>query len=321
MFRKGIVVFNSPGANANGVKELVIAGLLMASRNVAGAVEWANSLKDKGEEIPKLVEKGKSNFAGPEIKGKTLGVIGLGAIGVLVANAAESLGMNVLGYDPFISVDAAWGLNSSIHKASSVDEIYTQADYITVHVPLMEKTKNMISKDEISMMKDGVRILNFARGGLIDNKAIKDALEEGKVAKYITDFPSEETIDMKNTVNIPHLGASTPESETNCALMAVGEIIEFIENGNIINSVNYPNCDMGKCSTDLRIAVNHKNIPNMVSQITNVFSKKNANIANMLNKSKNDWAYTLLDVEGSVEEGFVKELENIDGVVKVRIIK
>jgi D-3-phosphoglycerate dehydrogenase len=317
---KGIVVFNTPGANANGVKELVIAGLLMSSRDIPGAIDFAKTLQDQGEEVPKLVEKGKSNFAGPEIMGKTLGVIGLGAIGALVANAAAALGMNVLGYDPFISIDAAWGLSSSVQKATSLEALYEAADYISVHVPLLEQTKGLIGEDSIKLMKDNVRILNFARGELVDDQAIKKALESGKVSKYVTDFPNQETIKMDNVICIPHLGASTPESEVNCAMMAVNQLKEYIENGNIINSVNYPACDMGACSGKTRIAINHKNIPNMVGQISTEIANKNINIVDMLNKSRGDWAYTLLDIEESANEDIIKGLKNIKGVIKVRVI-
>lgn len=318
---KGIVVFNTPGANANGVKELVLAGLFIASRDVAGAIDWSKTLKDQGDKVPKLVEEGKSNFAGPEILGKTLGVIGLGAIGVLVANAACSLGMEVLGYDPFISVDSAWGLSSLVQKATSLEELYSKCDYITVHVPFMKETEGMIGEASIKHMKDGVRILNFSRAELVNDDEIRTALESGKVARYVTDFPNAKTINMPNTICIPHLGASTPESEINCAIMAVNEIKEYLENGNIINSVNYPECNIGTCTTVSRITINHKNIPNMVSQITSVVAGANVNIADMINKSKKEWAYTVLDVEDVVTDDIIKALEKIDGVVKVRVIK
>lgn len=317
---QGIVVFNTPGANANGVKEIVIAGLLLASRDITGAVEWAKTLKDEGEAIPKLVEGGKSNFAGPEIKGKTLGVIGLGAIGVLVANAASSMGMNVLGYDPFISVNNAWSLSRSITGAKTIEEVYAKADYITVHVPLMDATQGLIGQESIAQMEDGVKILNFSRAGLIDDAAMAKALESGKVGKYVTDFPNAESIKMKNVIAIPHLGASTPESELNCAEMAVSQLAEYLENGNIVNSVNFPNCDMGVCQTVARVAVIHKNIPNMVSQITTKFAAHSINISDMINKSRKEWAYTMLDVENDASDELIKELTAIDGVVKVRVI-
>ncbi|PKM55731.1 MAG: 3-phosphoglycerate dehydrogenase [Firmicutes bacterium HGW-Firmicutes-5] len=317
---KGIVVFNTPGANANGVKELVVAGLLMSSRNIVGAIEWAKTLVDEGEEIPKLVEAGKSNFAGPEIKGKTLGIIGLGAIGVLTANAASGLGMKVIGYDPFLSVKHALKLSRSVSTVKTIEEIYSKSDYISVHVPLVDATKGMINDDSIALMENGVKILNFSRAELIDDDAMAKALESGKVSNYVTDFPNASSIKMKNVIAIPHLGASTPESETNCAIMAVNQVMEYLENGNIINSVNYPDCDMGVCPTASRIAVNHKNIPNMVSQITSILADHNINIADMINKSRGDWAYTMLDIENESTKEIITALEQIDGVVKVRII-
>lgn len=316
----GIVVFNTPGANANGVKELVIAGLLMASRDITGAVDWAKTLDGEGDAIPKLVEGGKSNFAGPEIQGKTLGVIGLGAIGVLVANAASALGMNVLGYDPFISVQHAWSLSRAVTRAKTIEEVYAKADYITVHVPLMDATKGLIGEESIAQMEDGVKILNFSRAGLIDDKAMAAALESGKVGRYVTDFPNEDSIKMKNVIAIPHLGASTPESEVNCAVMAVNQLSEYLENGNIKNSVNFPNCDMGVCPTEARITIIHKNVPNMVGQITAVLADKSINIADMINKSRNEWAYTMLDIENEASDEIVSALAAIDGVVKVRAI-
>lgn len=318
---KGVVVFNTPGANANGVKELVMAGLFLASRDVIGAVEWAKTLKDKGEEVPKLVEAGKSNFAGPEVSGKTLGVIGLGAIGVLVANTAKSLGMDVLGYDPFISVESAWGLSRSVRKADDLDELFKKADYITIHVPLMDATKGMINKEKIDLMKDNVRILNFSRAGLCNDNDLLEGLKSGKIARYITDFPYEKVLNMPNTVCIPHLGASTPESEVNCAIMAVKQLKDYMKNGNITNSVNYPECDMGICRVAGRIAVNHKNIPYMVSNITTTLANKNINIADMINKSKKDWAYTLIDVESEITKDIVEELKSLEGIVKVRVLK
>jgi len=318
---KGIVVFNTPGANANGVKELVIAGLLLASRDLPGALDWIQTIKDKGSEIPKIVEKNKSNFAGPEIFGKKLGVIGLGAIGSLVANAADALGMDVLGHDPFISVESAWGLSRNVKKASSIEEIFESCDYITLHVPLIDSTRGMINKDTIGKMKEGIRILNFSRGELVNDDDIAVALETGKVSKYVTDFPNDKTLTMKNAVCLPHLGASTPESEINCAKMAVYQMRQYIEHGNIINSVNYPECNIGVCNSAGRVVVNHKNIPNMVSQISSVFSKKNINISNMINKSKGNFAYTVLDVEDKITDDFVKMIEDIDGIIKVRVIK
>lgn len=318
---QGIVVFNTPGANANGVKELVIAGLFLASRDVTGAIDWAKTLKGEGDKVPKLVEEGKSKFTGPEIMGKTLGVIGLGAIGVLVANAAVALGMDVYGYDPFISVDSAWGLSSQVCKATSLEEIYAKADYITLHVPFIKETEGMIGEASIKNMKDGVKILNFSRAELVNDDEIKPALESGKVGRYITDFPNAKSIELPNTVCIPHLGASTPESEVNCAIMAVNEIKDYLLLGNITNSVNYPDCIAGEFSSDSRITINHKNVPNMVSQITTVLASAGVNIADMMNKSKKEWAYTVLDVDTVIDEALAQKIEAIDGVVKVRVLR
>lgn len=317
---EGIVVFNTPGANANGVKELVLASLLLASRDIVEGINWANSLKGE-EEVSKKVEKGKSQFAGPEVLGKKLGVVGLGAIGAMVANSALGLGMDVIGYDPFISVEAAWGLSSSIKRATSLDEIISECDYISIHVPLMDSTKNMFDKKVIDNMKDGVRILNFSRAGLVNEDDLKVALESGKASKYVTDFPTENTLTLPNAICIPHLGASTPESEDNCAIMAVNQIKEYLENGNIKNSVNFPECSLGTCTTKGRVSILHKNIPRMVGQITNVFADANINIADMINRSKNDWAYTMIDIEDVANEDITTKLENIEGVVKVKIIK
>jgi D-3-phosphoglycerate dehydrogenase / 2-oxoglutarate reductase len=317
----GIVVFNTPGANANAVKEIVLAALLISSREIPASIEWAKSLLEKGKDIPKLVESGKSNFTGPELKGKTLGVIGLGAVGVLVANAANSLGMTVLGYDPYISVDSAWGLSRSVKRSLSYDEIFAASDYLTLHVPFVEETKNLINEKTIAKMKTGVRLLNFARGELVNDSAISEALDQGKVAKYVTDFPNEDVLKMKNTIAIPHLGASTPESEVNCAMMAVTEITDYLDNGNIKNSVNYPDCDMGHCRSDVRIAFNHQNIPGMVSAITSVLGDHQLNIASMQNMSKKAWAYTLVDVDGLISDEIVENLNKITGVVKVRVLK
>ena len=310
---KGIAVFNTPGANANAVKELVIAALLISSRKIFEGAKWASTLT---EDVSKAVEKGKSQFVGPEIMGKKLGVIGLGAIGVMVCNAAHSLGMDVIGYDPYISVDAAWGLSRAIHKAASVKEIFEQCDYITIHVPLNDETKDTISAESIAMMKDGVRILNFARGGLVNSKAIIEAVESGKVAKYITDFPDADMINKENIIAIPHLGASTPESEDNCAVMAANELIDYLENGNVVNSVNFPKCTMER-STNVRICIFHKNIPNMIGQISKYFAEKNVNIENMINKGRGDYAYTMVDVDHEPSE---KDI-SFDGIVWVRIIK
>lgn len=315
---KGIVVFNTPGANANAVKELVLASLIISSRELVSAIDWAKGLVNEKEKIPALVETGKSQFSGLELKGKTLGVIGLGAVGVLIANAANSLGMNVLGYDPYISVNSAWGLSRNVKRALSIDEVYGEADYITLHVPFIDATKGIINKAAIKKMKTGVRLINFARAELIDEEALLAGLSTNKVAKYITDFPNERTLAMPNTINIPHLGASTAESEINCAIMAVNEISDYLENGNIKNSVNYPDCDMGVCHSEARLSINHRNIPNMVGQITAVMGQHSINIANMLNMSKKNWAYTLLDLEGSISPEVITAISQIEGVVKVR---
>lgn len=317
--KKGIVVFNTPGANANGVKELVVAGLLMASRDLTGGYNWVKENADDAD-IAKRVEKEKKNFAGNEIQGKKLGVIGLGAIGAKVANIAFRLGMQVYGYDPYVSVDAAWSLSRHIKHITNVEDIYRECDYITIHVPALDSTKGMLNKDTFAMMKDGVRILNFSRDTLVNDADIKEALVSGKVGKYVTDFPNPTVAGLHNVITLPHLGASTEESEDNCAIMAVKQIADFIENGNIKNSVNYPACDAGACTTAARVAICHKNIPDMLTRFTGVFSKKGINIANMVSKSKGDWAYTLLDVETSVDEDSKAELAAVDGVVKVRVI-
>ncbi len=323
---QGIVVFNTPGANANGVKELVIAGLMLASRDIIGGAQWVNSIKEEPG-VAKLVEKGKGKFAGKEILGKKLGVIGLGAIGVLVANAANRLGMQVYGYDPFISVDSAWNLSRDIVHVKTREEIYKQCDYITVHTPLIEdtdpsvNTKEMINTETLAQMKDGVVILNFARDLLVNDADIEVALKEGKVAKYVTDFPNEKTAKMEGVIAIPHLGASTEESEDNCAVMAVKQLKDYMENGNIKNSVNYPNCDAGICKTAGRIAILHKNIPNMLTQFTGAFSAVDINIADMVNKSRGDYAYTVLDVEAKINEDVVNKVSSIKGVLKVRVVK
>ncbi len=315
----GIVVFNTPGANANAVKELVLAGLLLSSRKVVPAIEWAKTLKGQGAEVGKLVEKGKGQFTGPEILGKKLGVVGLGAIGILVANAAKSLGMEVYGYDPYLSVDAAWSLSRSIHHAATLEEIYTECDYITVHVPLNDGTRGMIGKDTIAMMKDGVRILNFARGELIDGEAMRAALADGKVAAYVVDFPSDDMLCVENVIAIPHLGASTPESEDNCAMMAADELKAYLEQGIIRNSVNFPAMDVAK-NGDVRICVLHRNIPNMLAQISAVVSEAGVNIETMTNRSKKDNAYTVLDIIGEVPESIIDGIGAIDGVIRVRKI-
>ncbi len=316
----GVVVFNTPGANANGVKELVLAGLLLASRDIAGGMKWCQENRED-ENIAKSVEKSKKAFAGHEIKGKKLGVIGLGAIGAEVANAAAALGMEVYGYDPFISVNAAWMLSRDVKHITSVDSIYKECDYITVHVPLMDSTKKMINKEILDSMKDGVVILNFARDLLVDDDAMAEALASGKVHRYVTDFPNPKSVAMKNVIAIPHLGASTEESEDNCAVMAVKEMMNYLENGNIKHSVNYPSCDMGACATASRVAVMHRNIPKMIGQITGILAEQGINISDMTNKSREKYAYTLLDLESKAEENTIEKLREIKGVLRVRVIK
>ena len=317
---EGIVVFNTPGANANGVKELVIAGLLLAARDVVGGIEWCKENKEDAN-IAKTVEKAKKAFAGYEIKGKKLGVIGLGAIGAEVANTAAALGMEVYGYDPYISINAAWALSRDVKHITSVDTIYQECDYITVHVPLLDSTRGMINGQTIGQMKDGVIVLNFARDLLVDDDAMAAALETGKVRRYVTDFPNPKSVAMKNVIAIPHLGASTEESEDNCAKMAVEELMDYLENGNIRNSVNYPNCDMGICRAASRVAVLHLNVPNMIGQITGILASGNVNISDMTNKSRDKYAYTLLDLENPAEEEMVEKLKAIKGVLRVRVIK
>ncbi|MDX9882704.1 MAG: phosphoglycerate dehydrogenase [Prolixibacteraceae bacterium] len=317
---KGIVVFNTPGANANAVKELVIAGLLLSSRDIAASIEWCKALIGKGSEVPALVEEGKKNYGGTEIKGKTLAVIGLGAIGVLIANAAQALGMEVLGYDPYISVKQAWRLSRNVKSAESIETLLSHADYVSINIPQTPETKGYINKDKIRMMKDGVKILNFARGGLVNNKDIKEALESGKVSRYVTDFPDEEVLMMKNVIAIPHLGASTEESETNCAIMAVEQVRDYLEKGNIVNSVNFPTAEMER-NGGARIVIANKNIPNMVGQITSKLASEGINIANMLNKNKADIAYNIIDIDGSdPSDSLIDKLLSIDGVFMVRIL-
>ena len=317
---KGIVVFNTPGANANGVKELVIAGMLLASRDIIGGVEWAKS-EAGSEDIAKKAEKEKKKFAGCELMGKKLGIIGLGAIGIQVANVAECLGMDVYGYDPYISVNAAWNLSRTIKHIKSLDEIYSQCDYITIHVPLLDSTKQMINKEALDKMKDGVVLLNFARDLLVDEDALIEALDNGKVKKYVTDFANHTVAGHKGILVTPHLGASTEESEENCAVMAVKEVRDFLENGNIKNSVNFPNCDMGTCVAVGRIAICHKNIPNMISQFTKILGAEGLNIADMTNKSKGEYAYTLIDLESVASREALDELKAIEGVSRVRVVK
>lgn len=317
---KGIVVFNTPGANANGVKELVIAGMLLAARDVVGGIEWVKGAADD-ENIAKTAEKEKKNFAGTEIQGKKLGIIGLGAIGVKVANAAIGMGMEVIGYDPYLSVNAALSMSRSVEVVTSLDDIYTQCDYITIHVPLMDATKKMINKEAIDKMKDGVVILNFARDLLADEEAVLAALETGKVRKYVSDFANPTTAGKKGCIVMPHLGASTEESEDNCAVMAVQEMMDYLENGNIKNSVNYPACDMGVCTKAGRVAIFHKNIANMITKFTAEFGDKGINITDMMNKSRGEYAYTMFDIETPAHEDALKNLEAIEGVFRVRIVK
>lgn len=317
---KGIVVFNAPGANANGVKELVVGAMMLASRDIIGGIDWARQNKDDPD-IGKKMEKVKSQYAGTEIKGKKLGVIGLGAIGVLVANAANRLGMDVYGCDPFLSVNHALNLSRDITLVKTREEIFRECDYITVHVPLLDDTKEMINKETLGMMKDGVIILNYARDILVQVDDMKEAVESGKVRKYMCDFPDVRFAGMKNVIATPHLGASTAESEDNCAVMAVDEIRDFIENGNIKNSVNYPACDAGACVTEGRITICHKNVPKMLSQFTSVFSAEGINIENMVNKSRGNYAYTVLDIVAASNDAIVEKLNAIDGVLKVRVVK
>ncbi|MCI5951872.1 MAG: phosphoglycerate dehydrogenase [Anaerostipes sp.] len=317
--QKGVVVFNTPGANANGVKELVVAGLLLASRDIIGGVNWAKENADD-ENLAKTVEKQKKKYAGNELKGKSLGVIGLGAIGVLVANMGFRLGMKVYGYDPYLSVKSAWQLSSHVKVVQNIEEIYENCDYITLHLPLLDSTKGTINKESIAMMKDGVRIMNFARGGLVDDAAIIEALENGKVGKYVTDFPDSAVASAPNTIAIPHLGASTEESEDNCAIMAVEQIVDYIKNGNITNSVNYPNCDMGVCQGAARMTICHKNRPNMLGHFTTLIAAAGMNIVNLTNKSKGQYAYTILDLESVPVPELVETMKKVRDVLKVRVL-
>lgn len=317
---KGIVVFNTPGANANGVKELVIAGMLLASRDVVGGIEWVRAQTDNPD-VAKAAEKEKKKFAGTEIENKKLGIIGLGAIGVRVANAAKHLGMEVYGYDPYVSVDAAWNLSRDVKHVLNVDEIYANCDIITIHVPLMDATKGMINAQAIEKMKDGVILLNFARDLLVEEKEVLSAIEAGKIRKYVSDFANPTTVGQEGCIVIPHLGASTEESEDNCAKMAVKELMEYLENGNIRNSVNYPGCDMGVCDKAGRIAIFHKNIPHMIAKFSTIFGDSGINISDLTNKSRGNAAYTMLDVETPVTEEIVESLAKIPGVVRVRVVK
>lgn len=317
---EGIVVFNTPGANANAVKELVIAGLLLTSRKIVPAIDWAKTLKGNGDTVPKDVEKGKSAFAGPEILGKTLGVVGLGAIGILVANAAATLGMKVIGYDPFLSEKGKASLNAGVTVTADINDIFTKSDYITLHLPLNADTKGLVSKSSITVMKDNVRILNFARGELVDTNDIIEALEDGKVAAYITDFPNDALIGATGVIAIPHLGASTPESEDNCAVMAVNQVSDYLENGNITNSVNLPAVSVARNGKH-RMTIIHKNVAGIVSSITSTLASENVNIDNMVNKSKGEYAYTMIDTDTDVSEEAIKAVTGIESVIRVRVIK
>lgn len=316
----GIVVFNTPGANANAVKELVMAGLLLSARDLIGGYNWVKANADR-ETLAKDVEKEKKRFAGTEIVGKKIGVIGLGAIGILVANMCDRMGMEVYGYDPYVSVDAAWNLSRRIHHIRNIDEIYEQCDYITLHVPLLDGTRGMINQAAIDKMKEGVCVLNFSRDALVDDDAMKAGLTNGKVRHYVTDFPTPAIAGVDGVITLPHLGASTEEAEDNCAKMAVHELMDYLENGNIKNSVNYPDCDMGICKGAFRVTILHRNIPKMLSQFTTLFGEENVNITDMTNKSKKEWAYTMLDTEVQPSKELVEKLKQIEGIVKIRIIK
>lgn len=316
---KGIVVFNTPGANSNGVKELVIASLLLSSRKITKGIEWAQTLKGKGEEVAKLVEKGKSQFEGPEIKNKKIGVIGLGAIGVMVANDALSLGMEVMGYDPYISVKAAWGLSSSVIRATSLDHLLSTCDYITLHMPLSSETKHMFNKEKFDVMKKGIRIINLARGGLVSNKDLLEAIDAGIVSCYVTDFPEDELLGVEEIIAIPHLGASTPESEENCAVMAVNQMKAYLETGMIRNSINFPDCDM--LPTDkTRIITVHCNIPSMIGQMTTILAANKINISDMLTRHKDGIGYNVIDIEGDLTDDVIEKIRSIDGVKTVRVV-
>ena len=316
---QGIVVFNTPGANANAVKELVLTGMLIASRDVVGGINWVQSIKGE-DDVPKLVEKGKSNFAGNELKGKTLGVIGLGAIGAMVANSAIELGMDVVGYDPYLSVEGAWELSNEIQKATGLETLLSQVDYISIHVPLLDSTKDMFNSKTFAMMKDGVKIMNFARGGLVNNDDVKEAIKDGKVSCYVTDFPTEDILGVDGIIPIPHLGASTIESEENCAVMAVNQIKDYLENGNIRNSVNFPKCYLSKKEDGKRITVSNRNVPNMISELTAILAKHNINISDMLNKSRGDIAYNIIDVNDEITDSVIDEFKTIEGVIAVRVV-
>lgn len=314
---RGIVVFNTPGANANSVKELVLASLFLSSRKISESIIWAKSLAGSGDEVPKMIEKGKSMFAGPEIKGKKLGIIGLGAIGVMVANDAIALGMQVIGYDPFISVESAWGLSRDVKKGISLDSVLSESDYITLHMPLDDNTKGLINKDKFSIMKKGVKLLNFARGGLVNNVDLKEALVQGTVSCYVTDFPEEDLLNMENIICIPHLGASTQEAEENCAKMAALQLKNFLKTGSIKNSVNFPDCSM-EFSGKSRIVITNRNIPNIIAQVSSALASEQINISEYLNKHKNNYAYNIIDTESDITERIIAKLKSIDGIISVR---
>lgn len=318
--QKGVVVFNTPGANANAVKELVLCALLLSSRKIVPALDWVRSLKGQ-DDMGKLVEKGKNAFSGPEIKGKNLGVIGLGAIGIMVANAAKGLGMSVYGYDPFLSVESAWRLSSGVQRSLSLDEIYANCDYISLHLPLTDETKRMIDREALGKMRDGARLLNFARGGLIDTQALLEALSSGKLSAYATDFPEECLLGKENVIVLPHLGASTPESENNCAVMAVEQMKDYLENGNIQNSVNFPAVSMAREPGTTRICAIHRNVPSAIATFTTVCGKAGINIENMQSKSRNEYAYTILDVSGGIAAHAVTALKNLEPIIRVRVIE
>ncbi len=317
--KDGIVVFNTPGANANAVKEIVLASLLLSSRDIIGGVNWTQSIKESGDEVPMLVEKNKANFAGIEIKGKTLGVIGLGAIGALVANDAIKLGMKVIGYDPYLSVDGAWLLSNEVKKATGLETLLKEVDFITIHVPLLDSTKEMINKNSLSMMREGVSVINFSRAELVNNADITEAIKNKKVRRYVTDFPQADLLGVDGVIAIPHLGASTKESEENCAMMAADEIRDYLENGNIKNSVNFPNCSLERSTKD-RITIINKNIPNMISEITSFLARKEININDMINKSRDDIAYNIIDIDRGLTQDSLQELLSIDGIISVRIL-
>ena len=317
---KGIVVFNTPGANANGVMELALCGMLLGSRDIVGGINWVQSIKDGGD-VAKKVEKGKGKFAGHEIAGKSIGIIGLGAVGGPLANAAVKLGLTVYGCDPYISIDAAWHLDSRIIPVKTREEIYANCDIISLHTPLLDSTRHMINADAFTQMKDGVILLNFARDALVDDDALENALASGKVRRYVTDFPNDKTANMEGVVAIPHLGASTEEAEDNCARAAVKQVMNYLENGNIVNSVNFPNCDMGICSKAGRVTILHRNIPNSLSRFTGAMAKENINISDLMNRSRGEYAYTMLDLDAPAPDSVIEELQKIDGVLRIRRVR